>query len=283
MIKRTLAAAAAWLALGAMQAAPLPPPARPLAPLSLWRLDCGNFIIKDFNAFFSDTMAYRPGPKDIASSCYLIRHGTRYMLWDTGVEAAIAARPVDSAAAKISLRRTLVAQLAEINVRPDQIATIGISHYHSDHIGQAASFPGARLLIGDGDWAALKANAGGRARPELVAPWLSGGGKATQVSGDLDIFGDGQVIMLDTPGHTPGHHSLLVRLASGPVILSGDLWHFTEQVPIDGVPPFNTDRADTLASMDRITRMARNIGAKIVIQHEPGDIAKLPPFPDAAK
>ena len=101
--------------------------------------------------------------------------------------------------------------------------------------------------------------------------------------GDRDIFGDGKVVMLSTPGHTPGHHSLLVRLPSGPVILSGDLWHFTEQVANDGVPPFNTDRAQTLASMDRIRKLARNIGARVVIQHERDDIGKLPTFPEPAK
>jgi glyoxylase-like metal-dependent hydrolase (beta-lactamase superfamily II) len=85
------------------------------------------------------------------------------------------------------------------------------------------------------------------------------------------------------PGHTPGHNALLVRLASGPVLLTGDLYHFTEQVLIKGVPPFNTDRADTLASMDRFDKIARNLQAKVIIQHEPADIAKLPPFPEAAR
>jgi N-acyl homoserine lactone hydrolase len=75
----------------------------------------------------------------------------------------------------------------------------------------------------------------------------------------------------------------LVRLASGPVLLSGDLYHFTEQVALKGVPPFNTNRADTLASMDRFDRLAKNLGAKVIIQHEPADIAKLPAFPQAAQ
>ena len=97
------------------------------------------------------------------------------------------------------------------------------------------------------------------------------------------MFGDGRVVMLDMPGHTPGHYSLLVRLASGPVLLSGDLYHFTEQVQNRGVPPFNHDRADTLASMDRYDRIARNLGARTIIQHEPADIAKLPAFPEAAR
>jgi glyoxylase-like metal-dependent hydrolase (beta-lactamase superfamily II) len=116
-----------------------------------------------------------------------------------------------------------------------------------------------------------------------MAHWLTGDGKMEALEGDKDVYGDGSVVMLDMPGHTPGHYSLLVRLRSGPVLLSGDLYHFTAQVANRGVPPFNHDRADTLASMDRFDRIARNLHAKIVIQHEPADIAKLPPFPRAAR
>jgi glyoxylase-like metal-dependent hydrolase (beta-lactamase superfamily II) len=104
-----------------------------------------------------------------------------------------------------------------------------------------------------------------------------------QATGDVDIFHDGRVVMLAMPGHTPGHSALLVRLASGPVLLSGDQYHFTEAVRNRGVPAFNTDRADTLASHDRFDRIADNLKAKVVIQHEPADIAKLPAFPQAAE
>ncbi len=89
--------------------------------------------------------------------------------------------------------------------------------------------------------------------------------------------------MLAMPGHTPGHYALLVRLGSGPVLLSGDQYHFTEQVANRGVPGFNTSRADTLASHDRFDRIAANLKAKVIIQHEPSDVSKLPAFPAAAE
>ena len=90
--------------------------------------------------------------------------------------------------------------------------------------------------------------------------------------------------MLNMPGHTPGHHSLLVRLPQrGAVLLTGDLYHFTEQLANRGVPSFNSHRADTLASFDRFQAIARSLGAMIVIQHEPIDIARLPAFPDSAR
>ncbi|WP_246450288.1 hypothetical protein [Sphingomonas rhizophila] len=77
--------------------------------------------------------------------------------------------------------------------------------------------------------------------------------------------------------------ALLVRLASGPVLLSGDLYHALEAREKRGVPPFNTDRAQTLASMDKFEALAKKTGAKVIIQHEPRDIGKLPAFPNAAE
>jgi N-acyl homoserine lactone hydrolase len=75
----------------------------------------------------------------------------------------------------------------------------------------------------------------------------------------------------------------LIRLRRfGPVILSGDLWHLTEQLSHNGVPPENMDRAATLASMDRVLKAAANLRAKLIIQHEKSDIPKLPQFPASA-
>jgi N-acyl homoserine lactone hydrolase len=281
MLKRLAGAMLGWLALAGMQAPPAPAPA---AELSLWRLDCGEFVIKQYGAFFSDTFQYPRGPKNIVGSCYLIKHGDRYMLWDTGLTDELVGRPFDNETQTLTVRRSLVDQLAQINVRPADIGTIGISHWHFDHTGQAGRFPQARLLMGRGDIELLR-----RTPPvdpdsvRAMAHWLTGTGRLEPIDGDHDVFGDGRVVMLDLPGHTPGHYALLVRLASGPVLLSGDLYHFTEQVENRGVPPFNHDRADTLASMDRYDRIARNLRARTIIQHEPADIAKLPAFPQAAR
>lgn len=98
------------------------------------------------------------------------------------------------------------------------------------------------------------------------------------------MFGDGTVVILRTPGHTPGHQALLVRLKEkGPVILVGDAVHFRENFETNGVPGFNYDRAETLASMDRIRQIEKNLRATVIIQHDPRDIGKLPAFPAAAR
>jgi glyoxylase-like metal-dependent hydrolase (beta-lactamase superfamily II) len=275
MLKRTMAAALGFLALTGMQA---PPAARPA--MSLWRLDCGDFQINDINAFMSDTSEYPARPKHLVGSCYLIRHGDAYMLWDTGMPGALVGHPDVNPVMTVSLHGRILDQLARIGVRPEQVSILGISHYHGDHTGQARDFPGARLLLGAGDVAVLRGRSA-EAQADL-ARWLTGGGQLTEVQGDLDVFGDGSVTMLNLPGHTPGHHALLVRLHSGPVMLSGDTYHFAEQVAHRGVPPFNTNRAESLASMDRFDRLARNLHARVIIQHEPADVARLPAFPEAA-
>ncbi|HTU11908.1 MAG TPA: N-acyl homoserine lactonase family protein [Allosphingosinicella sp.] len=288
MLKRALTALLGLTALAGMQpaaaqpAAPAQPAAAAAPEMALWRLDCGEVNFTDFNAFFSDTSEYPSGPKRLVASCYLIRHGDRYLLWDTGLPAGLIGNPNSNPVMTASMRVSIVDQLRQIGVRPEQVAMVGISHYHFDHIGQLAQFPHARLLIGAGDLAALRGTEPGVPR-EPFARWLTGGGEVTGVGGDHDVFGDGRVVMLNLPGHTPGHHGLLVRLPGRSFLLTGDLYHFTEQVERRGVPPFNTSRAETLASMDRFDRLARNLRATPIIQHEPADIAKLPAFPEPAR
>jgi len=249
------------------------------AEISLWRLDCGEIHVGDLDSF-SDAYLYEGQEKTLTDSCYLIRHGDRYLLWDTGLPGELAGQTVEDGGYRMTLRERIRDQLGRIGVRPDQINFVGISHYHDDHVGQAADFPGATLVIGAADWEAI------RNRPETAArfqPWIAGGAAVEAVARDHDVFGDGSVVVLDMPGHTPGHHSLLVRLRGrAPVLLTGDLFHFTEQVGNGGVPRFNTNRADTLASIARFLAIADSLEAEMIIQHEPDDVAKLPAFPEAA-
>jgi N-acyl homoserine lactone hydrolase len=150
--------------------------------------------------------------------------------------------------------------LGKLELKPEQIKYVGISHYHGDHIGQVASLPKRTLLIGKGDWDVLvDANAVKVAGTDNAnfAHRISGGGKVEPVRLDKDLFGDGTVVMLNTPGHTPGHHVLLVKLKDmGPVILSGDMAHFRENYDFEGVPNFNTDGSQTIASIERVKQIA---------------------------
>ena len=268
-MKRLVRAALAVLSLS-LTGAGAPEPV-----VKLWRLDCGSLQVADLDEY-SDTRAYVGQGRRFVVSCYLVRHGDAYMLWDTGL-----AKPEPGAREEgVTHGPPIVDQLRRLGVRPEQVGRIGVSHYHFDHTGQAADFPNARLLIGKGD---LEALSGNERRAKPLARWVSGGGAVEAVTKDKDVFGDGRVVMLDLPGHTPGHHGLLVTLARrGPVLLSGDVAHFRENLERDGVPSFNTDRAQSLASMDRFRALGRNLRATVILQHDARDLGKLPAFPAAA-
>ncbi len=246
--------------------------------VTLTRLDCGTpNPPTDVSQRFTDTYAYNGVKIQLVYSCYLVKHGEDYMVWDTG-------HPTN--APNVAPKVSLVDLLGKLELKPENIKYVGISHYHGDHIGQVGSFPKSTLLIGKADWDALTdpAKAQAMADPTNFAAWIKGGSKVEPVPYDKDVFGDGTVVMLNTPGHTPGHHSLLVRLKEkGPVLLSGDLAHFRENYDSDGVPSFNTHRGDSLASMDRFKKIAANLKATVIIQHDERDIGKLPAFPASAR
>ena len=248
------------------------------AEVTLTRLDCGTGA-KPVNIAerFSDTFAYGPEKQlPFTYSCYVIKHGNETMVWDTGFVPGS-----NPNAPKVSLTD----QLATLKVTPEQVKYVGISHYHADHTSQLPSLTKSTLLIGKGDWDAITAPKPAQGvNAAAFTHWISGGGSVEPLSLDKDVFGDGSVVILRTPGHTPGHSSLLVKLKeSGNVLLTGDAAHFQENYDSNGVPSFNFDRAETVASLERFKKIAANLHAKVIIQHDPRDIGKLPAFPNAAK
>src|SRR5881396_4301540 len=236
-----------WLSVGAGALLSLSALAQTAPEVTLTRIECGT-AAKTTNVAerFTDTFAYS---KDLALtftfSCYLIKHGSEYMVWDTGF-----APGTNPNAPKVGI----VDRLKELNVTPDQVKYVGISHFHADHTGQLAPFTNATLFIGKGDW------------DQIIAPtpmpganvagfksWIDEKRKVEPLTADKDVFGDGSVIVLRMPGHTPGHSGLLVRLKEmGPVLVTGDAAHFHENFERNGVPAFNYDRAATIASIERM-------------------------------
>ena len=259
------------LVASAATAQPAPAPA-----VTLTRLDCGtNAAPTDVGGRMSDTYAFSGLKVQLTFSCYLVRHGDDYLVWDTG-------NPVGTT--PTAPKTAITDLIAQLKVPLEQVKYVAISHYHGDHTGQVSAFPRATLLIGKGDWDVINDPKAAGANPDRFAAWISGGGKVEPLVGDKDAFGDGTVVVLNTPGHTPGHHSLLVRLqGAGPVLITGDLAHFHENYDSNGVPTFNTDRAATLASLDRFKKIATNLKATVIIQHDARDVGKLPAFPAAAK
>lgn len=253
--------------------------------MEMWRLECGDIHLAD-GATFSDTHLFDGRPRALAGSCYLIRHGKDYLLWDAGLPKKLIGAPSSEHGVSLSLKRSIVDQLAELGLDPKVISKVAVSHYHFDHTSQLPDFPNATLLINEGDWGVVSGKEEGV--PYLVRsafdPWLGKrGGKVQTIAKDHDVFGDGSVLIKATPGHTPGHASLLVRLPkTGDVLLSGDLYHFQEQAFAHSVPQYNYSRLLTLSSMQRFDETAKVLNAKVIIQHDPQHVGRLPAFPKSA-
>ena len=225
----------------------------------LYVIDCGH------NAAL-DQARWSPGvnvgkPIELSDNCYLIRHGKEWLLWDTGYPDAVADKPVTSPVGTATRARKLAAQLAEIRVKPTDIQWVAVSHTHGDHVGNVDMFPQATLLI-------QKAELDFAFAPGKPAPFQRE--RPTRaLEGDLDVFGDGSVTILSTPGHTPGHQSLLLRLPqTGWVVLSGDLAHFRDNWENRRVASMNTSPEQTQASMQRVAQILADKPAQLWINHD---------------
>src|SRR6516162_4400623 len=201
---------------------------------------------------------------DFVDSCYLIKHAQDWLLWDTGVADAIAAmpegqRPADPRMTHWRRPKTLAAQLDQLGVKPADIKYVAVSHTYPDHIGNMTLFPQSMLLVqkAEYEW------------PSPLGPRFKPGQPVTKLEGDHDVFGDGSVMIISTPGHTPGHQSLLVKLRkTGAVLLSGDAVHFKANWDNRRVPGPNFNKEQTLASMQRIADIVEKEHGQLWINHD---------------
>lgn len=252
------------------------------AQIRLYAFDCGRIDMLDL-AIFSRNGEYEGRQNKAADTCYLVRHPNGDLMWDAGLPDAIHEQEggVTNGPFHIEVPTTLASQLAAAGVSPADIDYFSISHSHFDHVGNAGLFAGSTFLI-DGDERAYMFRDEARNDPQqfsLVAPLEEA--KTQEIDGDYDVFGDGSVVILDMPGHTPGHKSLLVHLANtGPVMLTGDLYHLIESREKRIMPVFNTSEEDTFASMDRFEAIAAEKGARVIIQHSLEHTSALPKSPD---
>ena len=229
----------------------------------LYVLNCGEGVAGDISR-------WSPGVNegksmDFVDNCYLIKHAQGWFLWDTGVSDAVAAMPnglapADPKAVFWRRPKTLAAQLDQLGVKPADIKAMAVSHTHPDHIGNVEQFPATMLYVQKAEYEWPGANNQPRFKAEHPV---------TLLEGDRDVFGDGSVMILSTPGHTPGHQSLLVKLPkSGALLLSGDAVHFKANWDNRGVPAMNVSKDQTLASMQKIADVMAGEKAQLWINHD---------------
>ncbi|HSG65675.1 MAG TPA: N-acyl homoserine lactonase family protein [Gammaproteobacteria bacterium] len=237
------------------------------APLRLYVLDGGTLVNPD-PSWANLTLAEMQGYTSIPVPAYLVVHPNGVLLWDTGLSDALLGKPPEEAVRgpwTQIVTATLAAQLEEIGYTPEDVDYLALSHAHFDHAGNVSAFADATWIVqraeldsvdfGDiGQWSHMSALRDSRRRI---------------IEGDHDVFGDGRVVLKFTPGHTPGHQSLFLDLhETGPVVLSGDLYHLDAHRRLARIRLTDHDRAQSAASRAALDGFLAQTGAVLWIQHE---------------
>ena len=235
--------------------------------LKLYLFDCGHLTLDSLARFSIDDG--ETDVRELIVPCYIVEHPDGRMLWDGGLPSSYTEPPSHRPNARIDV--PLADQLAALDrgFDLDSLDYVAFSHMHYDHVGVASEIEGATWLVQRPEHEAMFAPQadGSPAEPELYANLRDA--ETILLDGDHDVFGDGRVRILSAPGHTPGHQVLFLDLAeTGPLVLSGDLYHFRLSREDRRVPTFNFDEAKTLASMDKVEAFVAETGATFWIEHD---------------
>ncbi len=264
--------------------------AQPPLSLRLYVFDCGTIHVTDLSRF--SLKPEEVASTDLSIACFLITHPKGTLIWDAGAVPDSAWKPTgaastqhlvlpDSQQREVILSKSLTAQLAKLGYSPPGITYLALSHYHYDHTANANQFAGATWLVRQEERDAMFAEKPpGTTQPSTYAA-LRNSKTLILKTDDHDVFGDGSVIIKSAPGHTPGHQVLYVKLPkTGPVLLSGDLYHYPEERTLDRVPTFEFNPAQTRATRVAIDAFLKKTGAQLWIQHDFLGNAKLKKSPD---
>ena len=260
---------AAWSPANAQIKRPTPP-----KDLRLYVLDCGKITVAN-----GSSMGFKPGElvtSNMVTPCFLIVHPRGSMIWDAGEipDSAFKNGVAPQTQGAYTVDRPLLPQLAALGYKPANITYLALSHYHGDHVANANEFAGSTWIVQQGDHDAIVAvsRSTEKKTKAVDSAFFSKllKSKTMLLKGeDHDVFGDGTVVIKYTPGHTPGHQSLFLKLAkTGPVLLSGDLYHYPEEMTYKRIPSFDFDMEQTAKSRAMIEEFVKKNNAQLWIQHD---------------
>ena len=253
------------------------------APTSvrLYVFDCGSLNIPD-------TSAYQLKKDELATTymalpCFLVAHPKGTLMWDVGAVPDSAFKPGGGPATlRIATSlKPLTAQLAEIGYAPADITYQSFSHFHWDHIGNANAFASATWLVRKLERDIMFADPPSPRTEPANYNALRNSKTMIVTKDEHDVFGDGTVVLKSTPGHSPDHQALFLKLAkTGPVLLSGDLYHYPEERTLNRVPTTEFNAAQTTASRADVEVFLKKTRAQLWIQHDFAANAKLKKAPE---
>lgn len=255
---------------------------KPKAPESvrLYVFDGGTLDIPD-------TSPYRLKPEELATknmsvACFLIVHPKGTLMWDACAVPDTAFQP-GAGTGKIryaTTTKTLQSQLAEIGYKPSDITYLSLSHFHWDHVGNANLFAGSTWLVTKAEEDIMFMEPPSpRTEPQNFSA-LKNSKMVMLTKSQYDVFGDGTVVIMAAPGHSPGHQTLFLKLRkTGPVMLSGDLYHYPEERTRHLVPLTEFNAEQTAQSRITIEAFLKKTGAQFWIQHDLTANAKLKKSP----
>jgi len=261
---------------GTAHRAPNPPKS-----LRLYIFDCGVLKPADAKAFNFKTEEI--AVLEMSVPCFLVAHPKGTMMWDVGVvpdsDFKADGSPVNQGF--ISVTKPLKPQLEAIGYEPEDIKYLSFSHYHSDHTTNANMFAGSIWLVSQAERDIMFSDTPAPVKVEKNYSALKSSKTNILPAGaDYDVFGDGSVVIMPTPGHTPGHQVLFLKLPkTGPVLIAGDLWHYQEERHTDRVPTFEFNKEQSLASRAKIEEFLKASGAKLWIEHDYATNSKLKKSP----
>jgi glyoxylase-like metal-dependent hydrolase (beta-lactamase superfamily II) len=255
--------------------------AQPPKSVRLYVFDCGSLNILD-------TSPYQLTKAELATTymacpCFLVAHPKGTMIWDAG---AVPDRDFKPGGAPATLRsataaRPLTAQLAEIGYVPADITYQAFSHFHWDHIGNANVFASATWLVRKLERDIMFADPPSPRTEPANYSALKNSRTVIVTKDEHDVFSDGTVVIKSTPGHSPDHQVLFLKLVkTGPILLSGDLYHYPEERTLNRVPTTEFNVGQTIASRAAVEAFLKKTGAQLWIQHDFTANAKLRRAPE---
>jgi N-acyl homoserine lactone hydrolase len=248
---------------------------QPPQSLRLYVLDCG--IITPPNLDNYGLKANEVADTRMVTPCFLIVHPRGSLMWDTGEipDSAFKEGGSPQKLNNFTVNRPLLPQLAAIGYTPANITYMALSHYHGDHVANANLFAGSTWIVQKGDRDPILAPrpvpppATGRVPDPKFFEGLANSKTILLNNEDHDVFGDDTVVIKSTPGHTPGHQALYLKLAkTGNVLLSGDLYHYPEEITYKKIPSFDSNKEQTAKSREMIEEFVKQNRAQLWIQHD---------------